>query len=201
MKTRAQEKFDFIVKEGLWLELKPLGFRKKANNFYKNLGETGQVINVQKSVYGSKDAVSFTLNIGVFEPKYWLCRYGNSKELPEFASEPECLIRKRIGELKGEEDTWYEVDENSDESALAAQMSSNLNEYILPFLAGLDSVQKISLAMQNSQNLAHAFTELIFFAEHGNFELAKERYERILQKGVNPLFKTTLEFYRKKYTL
>ncbi|WP_409050306.1 DUF4304 domain-containing protein [Sphingobacterium sp. 2149] len=49
MKTETQEKFDRIIKESFIEILKPLGFKKKANNFYLPLEKIGHIINIQKS--------------------------------------------------------------------------------------------------------------------------------------------------------
>lgn len=50
--------------------LKPLGFKKKENNFYLKLDTIGQIINVQISRWGNKDNISFTINAGIFVPEY-----------------------------------------------------------------------------------------------------------------------------------
>ena len=49
MKTISEIKFDKVIKDGFHEILKPLGFKKKANNFYLKLDTIGQIINVQKS--------------------------------------------------------------------------------------------------------------------------------------------------------
>lgn len=48
MKTVTQEKFEKIIKQGFQEILKSLGFKKKTNNFYLQLEELGQIINIQK---------------------------------------------------------------------------------------------------------------------------------------------------------
>ena len=55
MKTVSQIKFDSVIKEGFQELLKPLGFKKKANNFYLQLDSLGQIINVQKSRWGTRE--------------------------------------------------------------------------------------------------------------------------------------------------
>lgn len=71
MKTLTEKKFDRVIKEGFHEVLKPLGFKKKANNFYLQRQDLGQIINIQKSGYFSKDHISFTINTGLFLPEYW----------------------------------------------------------------------------------------------------------------------------------
>ena len=43
MKTDTQIKFDTIVKEGFTPLLKPLSFKKKALNYYRQLSEVGAI--------------------------------------------------------------------------------------------------------------------------------------------------------------
>lgn len=53
MKTETQEKFEKIIKQGFQEILKPLGFKKKANNFYIELEELGQIIKRPKKCLGN----------------------------------------------------------------------------------------------------------------------------------------------------
>lgn len=74
MATLAEEKFKRVVKEIYHNSLKPLGYLKKANNFYLP-GEVGKIINLQKSTFYSADYIKFTVNVGVFSPLYWSAYY------------------------------------------------------------------------------------------------------------------------------
>ena len=71
MKTDTQIKFDTIIKEGFTPLLKPLSFKKKALNYYRQLGEVGHIINIQKSIYSYRNHIKFRINTGIFEPKFW----------------------------------------------------------------------------------------------------------------------------------
>ena len=75
MKTDTQIKFDTIVKEGFTPLLKPLSFKKKALNYYRQLSEVGHIINIQKDRYSHRNHIKFRINIGIFEPKFWAVRY------------------------------------------------------------------------------------------------------------------------------
>jgi len=63
MKPETQEKFDKIIKESFIEILKPLGFKKKANNFYLQLEKIGHIINIQKSCYSTRDSSSTRSNV------------------------------------------------------------------------------------------------------------------------------------------
>ncbi|MFC6996397.1 DUF4304 domain-containing protein [Rufibacter roseus] len=135
MKTIAETKFNRILKEGFQEVLKPLGFKKKGNNFYLQLEELGQAINAQKSRWNTKDDISFTINVGVFLPDYWQSMvYNQGKPLPTFPSVYDCYSHKRIGQLRNQLDTWYDVDASTDEEKLIVEMKDNLVNYVLPYL-------------------------------------------------------------------
>lgn len=123
MKGMAELKFDKVVKEGFHAILKPLGFRKKGNNFYRQREDMGQSINLQKSRYYSKDHIHFTINTGVFLPEFWTAdKFNFGKPLPDFPTEPDCIFRKRIGELRKQNDTWFDVTPETDDDAMIQEM-------------------------------------------------------------------------------
>lgn len=70
MKTIAEQKFDSIINDSFKALINPLGFKKKGNNFYRQLPEFGQIVNVQKSMFYSKENIHFTINTGLFIPEY-----------------------------------------------------------------------------------------------------------------------------------
>ena len=199
MKTNTQIKFDTIVKEGFTPLLKPLSFKKKALNYYRQLSEVGHIINIQKSSYGDRDHIKFRINIGIFEPKFW--SVSHKGQVPDYPTEPICLIRKTTNDLRGRKDLWYEVNDTTDEQKLIREVQEDIQNYILPFFDQLDSVEKILSALEKDSNLLGVtFDLLIFYVEHGQKEKTQTVYNQLLQK-VNPLAKPTLEGYAKKYGL
>ena len=121
--------------------------------------------------------------------------------MPDYPTEPVCLIRKTINDLRGRKDLWYEIHNYTDEQKLIKEIQEDIQNYILPFFDQLDSVEKILSALEKDSNLLGiTFDLLIFYAEHGQKEKAQAVYSQLLQK-VNPLAKPTLEGYAKKYGL
>ena len=166
MKTSSQIKFDRIIKEGFHEILKPLGFRKKANNYYLQLDSIGQIVNIQKSMFGNKDRIDFTINTGIFVPQYWLAYYNfHNKELPAYPTEPECLIRKRIGEIQNKHDTWYQVNEHTKEDELILIMKDNLTQFILPYFDSLNSIDEVVEYMEDEKMTDTPLAKLIIYAE------------------------------------
>ena len=195
MKTDTQIKFDTIVKEGFTPLLKPLSFKKKALNYYRRLGEVGHIINIQKSIYSYRNHIKFRINTGIFEPKFW--SVSHTGQVPDYPTEPVCLIRKTINDLRGRKDLWYEVDENTNEQELIKRVQEDIQQYILPFFKQYDSVEKI---FYSTDSIFPPFGALVFYGEHGYIEKAQKEYNELL-KDVNPLAERTLKGYAKKYGL
>ncbi|OKL40144.1 DUF4304 domain-containing protein [Pontibacter flavimaris] len=202
MKTATEIKFDKIVKVGFHEILKPLGFKKKGNNFYLQLENLGQIINIQKSSYNSKDHISFTINTGIFLPEYWKgLFYNQDKKVPVFPTEPECLLRKRIGGLRGQTDTWYDIDASTDESGLISEMRTNLEKYILPYFKKLNTKEALLDFLESEKLIVAPLAKLIVYGESNQFDRAKAEYITILKEKKNPHFLETVKEYGQKYGL
>ena len=195
MKTDTQIKFDTIVKEGFTPLLKPLSFKKKALNYYRQLSEVGHIINIQKSIYSHRNHIRFRINTGIFEPKFW--SVSHTGQVPDYPTEPVCLIRKTINDLRGRKELWYEVDENTNEQELIKRVQEDIQQYILPFFKQYNSVEKI---FYSADSIFPPFGALVFYGEHGYIEKAQKEYNELL-KDVNPLAERTLKGYAKKYDL
>ena len=199
MKTDTQTKFDTIVKEGFTPMLKPLSFKKKSLNYYRQLSEVGHIINIQKSIYSHRNHIRFRINTGIFEPKFW--SVSHTGQVPDYPTEPVCLIRKTINDLRGRKDLWYEIHNYTDEQKLIKEVQEDIQHYILPFFDQLDSVEKILSALEKDSNLLGiSFDLLILYGEYELREKAQAVYHQLLQK-VNPLAEQNLKSYAKKYGL
>lgn len=183
MKTAAEQKFNSIVKEAFQKVLKPLGFKKKRFNFYRNLGTVGHIINIQKSVYGDKNHIRFTVNNSIFSATYWNAEYNykNEEHPPEFPTEPVALFRKRLGDLIDGTDIWWEIDGNTDEEVLIEELREHVEQLLLPWFDSLGSEEDI-LALLRSPEYAEAHhTKFLMFAELGMKAEAKAAYEEIMK--------------------
>ncbi len=202
MKTITEIKFDRIVKEGFHELLKPLGFKKKTNNFYLQREDLGQIIKIQKSSFYSKDHISYTINTGLFLPEYWIgLMYNEGKEMPTFPTELDCLIRKRIGELRNQHDTWYSLDEKTDENKLIVEMQTNLTKYILPYFEKTKTKEAFLNLLVNEKLTFAPLAKLIVYAELKQFDKAKAEYLTFLNEKTNPSFLERVMKYGQKYRL
>ncbi len=202
MKTTAELKFARIIKEGFQEILKPLGFKKKGNNFYLQLAELGQIINIQKSAFYSKEKIHFTINTGVFIPEYWLAFYNfHDGTLPAFPTEPECLVRKRIGELKNQNDMWYDIMEATDENTMMSEMKENLEQFILPHFDRLKTTTQFLELIEAENLLSGVFEKLIVYSEFKLIDKAQKEYDKLLMEKQNPNRLASLKEYGRQYGL
>lgn len=202
MKTYTEQKFDTIIKLGFHNKLKPLGFKKKGNNFYLKKEHLGLIINIQKSAYYSKEKIHFTINIGVFIPEYYLTHEYHKNILPEYPTEPDCAIRSRIGQLKNQNDIWFDIDKNTDPNILINEMDLNLENWILPYFKNFESKDDFIKWLDSANCHIHLLSKLIIFAEYGLYEKAKDEYDRLMsEKFRNPYYKQNVIDYGLKYKL
>lgn len=202
MKTETQEKFDRIIKESFIEILKPLGFKKKANNFYLPLEKIGHIINIQKSYYSTKDDIRFTINVGIFSPEYWLaCFNYHNKDVPAYPTEPECMIRERISSMRGLPDIWYNIITTTDIEELIAEMKYNISSFILPFFEKLNTVQKLIIELEASETLLHTAAKMTFFAELKLLDKARAEYRKISKENYNRYQIASLKEYAEKHGL
>ncbi|MDR2273716.1 MAG: DUF4304 domain-containing protein [Sphingobacterium sp.] len=202
MKTETQEKFDRIIKESFIEILKPLGFKKKANNFYLQLEKIGHIINIQKSYYSTKDDIRFTINVGIFSPEYWLaCFNYHNKDVPAYPTEPECMIRERISGMRGLPDIWYNITPMTDIEELITEMKYNISSFILPFFEKLNTVQKLINELEASETLLHTAAKMTFFTELKLLDKARAEYRKISKERYNPQQMVNLKDYAEKHCL
>jgi Domain of unknown function (DUF4304) len=203
MKTDTEQNFDTIIKDCFHTILKPLGFKRRGNNFYRQLQDLGQIINVQKSSFHSKDHISFTINTGLFIPEYWLTFYTyHDGTIPDYPTEPICAIRQRIGKLKYNTDKWFDLDASTDIKALKTETIDNVVNYILPYFEKAKTKTDVIQLVQDQNIPLDKFGRLIILGEYNEPEKAQIEYDRLKQdKYTFTNMKSTLYEYRDKYKL
>jgi len=203
MKTASEQKFDSIIK-AFHRRLKPLGFKKKGNNFFLEKSGFGQHINFQKSAWRSKNDISFTINIGVFLPSFWVTLDHNAgKPIPEFPSEAQCILRRRIGELMNDLDTWWDVNEKTNLEELTSRQLSLLDKVILPhfdFMQTIDNVKE--LVNRQPYSGIPPYEKMIALGELGDYKNAQVEYDKLKHEfRRDKEWLNTLDNYAKKYRL
>lgn len=185
MKTVAEQIFDTIIRDCFQAVLKPLGFKKKGNNFYRHLPDIGQIVNIQKSSFYSKEHISFTINTGLFIPEYWLTYYTyHNGKIPDYPTEAICAIRQRIGKLKYNIDKWFVIAVNTDIGELKKEMTENVVCYIIPYFERHKTKNDILQILQDDKVNLDNFTRLIIFGEYKHFDKAQLEYNSLNRTSI-----------------
>ena len=89
-----------------------------------------KIVNFQRSMYGTKDCISFTINLGLLK------EYSDRPISPKL-KEWECPIRKRPASWtkKYPCDKWWDVTETTDMELLYKELCDLTTESIIPFFA------------------------------------------------------------------
>jgi hypothetical protein len=139
-KTNVRTRFDSLVSEVIWPLFKTKGYRKTGKNFrFYDVG-WGKIVNVQKSFFGDKSDISFTINTGLYLIKADTM-FESAKQ--ERFLEPDCLVRKRIGQLKLQGDTWYNLNAQTLPEQLENQVMHDFASFVLPYLERIQSEDDI----------------------------------------------------------
>lgn len=113
--------------------LEPLGFIRKGVLWNRKGNAVVEVIDLQVSKAG--DAV--TLNAGIF----WGDVYREiwKKEPQGLVEEPFCVVRARVGEIVGNRDLWWSLDDDR----TPQEVTNVLREHVLPFLSRVHAPEAI----------------------------------------------------------
>ncbi len=150
-KSEVYKKMDSVISCVSPL-LRELKYKKRGHTYNRTI-QPGliHVINFQMGKYEGENYQEippyrvnlygkFTINIGVYieEVHNLLCKW----KVTNFISEPDCEIRKRIGELidKGH-DLWWDL--NYEESVIGTDIKVKIEKFIIPFLARFSSTDQI----------------------------------------------------------
>lgn len=202
MKT-ATQRFSNVLKEGFSPILKELGFKKKAQNYFRQGKELSHIINIQKDKWNSKEKIKFTINIGIFSDKFWLAEYDydNVKILPKIPSEATAIIRKRIGDLKYDHDYWYTVEEQRLEWSLIDEVKTDLEKYVIPFLDQFLSMQQlIEYLTNNITEGANEYCLFVTLAEEGMKAQAQNIFDQLIKNRSELQLENLIET-GKKYSM
>ncbi|MDO7876548.1 DUF4304 domain-containing protein [Hymenobacter sp. ASUV-10] len=141
--TNLHAAFAAYVKQNIWPEFKQLGYKKSGNNFrFYNSSGWGKMLQFQFSHWNSEQEARFTVNVSFYLPE--VAQYLLKREPGATFSEHICIVRKRLGNLKpAKRDEWYTIQEGVDPTPVFAQLSADITQYALPFLATVDSQEDI----------------------------------------------------------
>lgn len=120
-----------VVKGSIAPLLKSVAFKKSGNNFYREVGDIIQCLNIQQNKWNTADSKSFTLNLGLTHKN--IHKELSDKILPKFPKEYNCVIRTRLTNLNSHKKEWYPLHEDTNIYKLVNEINNDLLDYAIPF--------------------------------------------------------------------
>jgi hypothetical protein len=125
----AHDAYDRFLATSVVPVLKGLGYRRSRGTFTKSSDDGVAIVEFQKSKDSGRDAVTFTVNIGVaYRP------LGFSGRLPKSW---DCHVFLRIGSLlpdRSPGEYWWLIDDRTNLELLGARFAQYLEEAVDPFV-------------------------------------------------------------------
>jgi hypothetical protein len=135
--TTTRERYDGMITTTVGAELHAREFRKGRNAFFREIGRGWQLIDFQASQFGTRDEISFTINLGI---SFGELRTGE-KGPPSLGR---AHIRQRIGRLlDANEDFWWNLDRASDFDAVATEVNIALVSKGIPWLEARSMLDQV----------------------------------------------------------
>ncbi len=183
-----------LIENAVYAELKPLGFRKHGRTLHRFVdGDISQVINFQCGQAYREETHLMWVNIGIRVPECELRCFEPEESLKKFYHEYNCNMRSRLGEVKGENETTYNLHGCIEE--IITDILGQIREYVLPAFDVLKDRQAILEKRREYQNFDKLNCRLILLEESmiygriGEIDKASElfnSYYRKCKKIINP---------------
>lgn len=176
------KRIDAIIKARLASVMKASGFRKQAKDFRRQFEDRVDVLNVQNSQWNQGEEGQFTVNLGVYFPQVEeLAGPGLRVGFPEGNPKVyQCTVQTRLGKAYSEGAVWWELNANSDNEVVAADLS---NQVELQGLAWFEQMSDLSNVMAEL-NKRHPTVKSAVVALHlGNRDEAKDLLNRAIENS------------------
>lgn len=136
--------------------LKLHGFKKKGLKWNRERGDFVDVITFQEAKHSTAESPVFTINMGVFVASFFEAIW--NKQLMTFASEADCIIRLRLGDLMQNRlygnafDQWWTLSGDLDNvESIKKEIHLAISEKAIPFL---DSFRDYSFIINHLQKMS-----------------------------------------------
>lgn len=187
-KSDNTENADCIVNM-VYEQLKSFGFKKFGRTLHRFVSDDiSQVINFQLGLPRQNLSDYMCVNIGIRVPE---CADNNEKPNEsnrKYYHEYECQIRSRLGEISGQQETWYELSRSPD---ITAQIIlKEINTAVLPFFDDLSTRGGIINNRKKYPDFDKfsstlLIDEALIYMHLGNTEKARKQFDTYYQQAVD----------------
>ncbi len=200
MKSFITQAVDDIVRGPVTRLLEPLGFRRKAQRFWRNVGRSVQLLEIERWKYNEAELGGFRAIAGVFYPEAWALWTEVRPDLADMfsATEPpsqNCEVDFCLDAAERHADVpegYWPVSSTTDLAATGVAMVAQLQAEALPWLDAHSQVSNVlaELRRQSDGKNWHASARLFFLAcVVEEKECAAVALTRVLARPVhNPSF-------------
>lgn len=123
---------DAMVRDGLTPFLKTFGFRRRGNSFARTFAYGFDVLGLQKSQWGNREATSFTVNLGVCWTRAQAL-LGRSVDKMPFTNS-HCTVFGRIGCVMPEHrDFWWKIQWETPLDSVQLDLLERIDRYVIPW--------------------------------------------------------------------
>ena len=192
-----QKRLTRIINSSIAPILKENAYKKSKRNFCKEEELFYRVVTTQASVWGSKGAGRFTLNLNIAFPPFH--ELWTNKEFPKSIFSAAFIVQQRIGRLTpNNKDLWWDVANDEEEELATKELKEVFIEFGLPFIEkfDLDIFQK-NLNKKSISELGTMYNHDVIRASvlnsQGKIIDAKEVLDEAMLKTQNAGFKETLK--------
>jgi len=147
-RMNASENIDAMVRSGLAPFLKTFGFRRRGNSFARPFAYGFDVFGVQKNPWGTKQATSFTVNLGICWPRAQGLLGRPIGGMP--FTDSHCTVFRRVGWVMPERrDFWWRVKADTSLDSVQLDLLERVDRYVIPWFDwGHDITHSIQLAQE-----------------------------------------------------
>jgi hypothetical protein len=137
MADRARDLQKDLFRDEITPCLKPKGFRRTSQTYYKWVAANCEVVNFQGSWNSTRETYIFYVNLGVFNRRIFEFNkeFGPLRELPAYPKEYECHWRKRLNMLlpyQRSEKWLIRLGDNL--AALGGELRTGLEDFAVPLM-------------------------------------------------------------------
>ena len=170
--------------------LKPLGFTKHGRTEHRFVsGDISQVINFQLGQAYLGETHLLSVNIGIRVPECMEYRLEIIPDKKKYYPEHECNLRSRLGEVEGKKESVYDLRKPAE--PIIADILRQINDFVLPAFAVLNSREAILAHRREYPNLDRHFAHLILREEAimlkamGHLDAASEKFGAFLHDSIH----------------
>ena len=170
--------------------LKPLGFAKHGRTEHRFVsGDISQVINFQLGQAYLGETHLLHVNIGIRVPECMEYRLEIIPDKKKYYPEHECNLRSRLGEVEGKKESVYDLRKPAE--PIIADILRQINDFVLPAFAVLNSREAILAHRREYPNLDRHFAHLILREEAimlkamGHLDAASEKFGAFLHDSIH----------------